>query len=179
MNKKENLVWIDLEMTGLNVETDVILEIATIITDGNLTVLHKGPELVIHCSNDKLENMDPWVKNTHAKSGLTRAVQQSSVTVAQAEQETLAMIREFCEPKMVPLCGNSVWNDRIFLSKYMPQLLNFLHYRLIDVTSVKEIVQRWYPYDPNINFLKKDMHRAMVDIEESIEELRHYRAHFF
>lgn len=179
MSKLGNLVWIDLEMTGLNPETDAILEIATIVTDGMLTVLEEGPSLVIHQPEAVLEAMGPWVKNTHDASGLTDKVRASTVSLDQAEQETLAFIQKYCTPQTGILCGNSVWQDRNFLARHMPSITDYLHYRLIDVTAVKQIVTAWYPGNPHLSFVKKDTHRALADIFESIEELRHYRKYFF
>ena len=179
MIKKENLVWIDLEMTGLIPESDTILEIATIITDGGLNILEEGPALVIHQSDSVLDRMGQWVKDAHGKSGLTQAVRESNISLEQAERETLAFIKKYCPPKKGVLCGNSVWQDRNFLVRHMPQVADYLHYRLVDVTSVKELLYRWYPGSPHLSFLKKDSHRALPDIFESIEELRHYRKYFF
>ncbi|MFI5333028.1 MAG: oligoribonuclease [Candidatus Babeliales bacterium] len=179
MSKLGNLVWIDLEMTGLNPETDAILEIATIITDGMLTVLEEGPSLVIHQSDAVLEAMGPWVQDLHATSGLTERVRASTVSLEQAERETLACIKKYCTPQMGILCGNSVWQDRNFLVRHMPSITDYLHYRLIDVTSVKQVVAAWYPGNPHLSFVKQDKHRALADIFESIEELRHYRKYFF
>lgn len=179
MKLKDNLVWIDLEMTGLDPKVDTILEIATIITDKDLHVLANGPDLVIHHPDSVLENMNSWCKETHAKSGLLQAVQESTVTLEEAEQATLEFIKKYCFPHSAALCGNTIWQDRFFLRPYMPHLEAFLHYQMIDVSSVKRIVNMWYPSDPNVKFAKKDHHRAMSDIEESILELRHYRDNFF
>ena len=179
MSKLGNLVWIDLEMTGLNSETDAILEIATIITDGMLTVVEEGPSLVIHQPEVLLEAMGPWVQETHNKSGLTQRVRASTVSLEQAERETLAFIQKHCTPQTGILSGNSVWQDRNFLAKHMPSITDYLHYRLVDVTTVKQIVAGWYPGNPHLSFAKKDSHRALSDIFESIEELRHYRKYFF
>lgn len=179
MAKQEFLIWIDLEMTGLNPEIDVILEIATIITDNNLNILDQGPSLIIHQPESALALMDQWVRNVHSKSGLTDAVQKSSVTLQDAEEQTLEFISQYCQPQTGTLAGNSVWQDRNFLIKYMPNLTNYLHYRLVDVSSIKEVVQRWYPGNPNAKFKKPDNHRALQDIQESIKELAHYRKHFF
>jgi oligoribonuclease len=179
MNKKEHLVWVDLEMTGLNADVDVILEMATIITDNQLTILAEGPALIIHQSESALQVMDEWVKNQHTKTGLVEAVKNSSMTIAVAQEETLDLIKKYCPPNDAILCGNSVWQDRIFLRKYMPRLVDYLHYRIIDVSSVKELANRWYPNSPYIKFEKPDNHRALEDIRWSIKELAHYRKYFF
>ena len=179
MNKKDNLVWIDLEMTGLNPEKDVILEIALIITDKNLNIIEEGPSLVIHHEDIVLATMEKPVSEIHAASHLIEKVRESKITVAQAEQQTLDVIKKYCLAETAPLCGNSVWQDRAFLYKYMPTLLSYLHYRIIDVTSFKEVVTRWYSDTPEAFFEKKDTHRALQDIKESIAELKHYRTYFF
>jgi len=179
MEKKNNLVWIDLEMTGLNPEKNVILEIASIITDKDLNIIAKGPVFIIHHSDNTLKQMEKWSKEQHTKSGLLKKVTESTTTMAQAEQQTLDFIKKHCEEKLSPLCGNSIWQDRAFLYRYMPKLLDFMHYRLIDVTSFKEVITRWYPNNPNAVFEKKDTHRSLEDIEESIDELKYYRTHFF
>jgi len=179
MNKKDNLVWIDLEMTGLNPAHNVILEIASIVTDKDLNILAKGPSLVIHQPDDAISSMDEWAKNQHAKSGLLEQVCSSTITTKQAEEQTLDFIKSYCLPETAPLCGNSVWQDRIFLYTYMPTLLSYLHYRIVDVTSFKEIITRWYPHNPHAFFEKKDTHRALEDINESIAELKQYKTYFF
>lgn len=179
MARDTNLVWIDLEMTGLDPQRDVILEIATIITDRDLNVLEEGPELVIRHPREVLAGMEPVVHDMHERSGLIDAVLASKTTRYEAEQETLAVIKRHCVRRTGLLCGNSIWQDRAFLVRGMPTLIDYLHYRMIDVTSVKELVMRWYGGDPQVGFLKKDNHRAMTDIQESIAELKHYRKHFF
>jgi len=179
MRSADNLVWIDLEMSGLDVERDVILEIATIITDRQLNELAQGPVFSIHQSDEILNTMDPWCRGQHGKSGLTEAVRKSTTTIEQAEEITLEFLRDYCFAKKSVLCGNSVWQDRIFLRRYMPRITDFLHYRIIDVSSVKELISHWYPTSPDLSFVKKDTHRALDDIRESIAELRHYRMKFF
>jgi len=179
INKKQNLIWLDLEMTGLQVETDHILEIALIITDNDLNLLHEGPSLVIHQSDVILEHMDPWCIEQHAKSGLTKAVCASTITVAQAEIQVLDIIKQFCNKNAGVLAGNTVWQDRIFLARYMPTITDYLHYRLIDVSAIKELVNRWYPNDPHVKYQKQNTHRALEDIRESIAELAHYKQYFF
>jgi oligoribonuclease len=174
-----NLVWLDLEMTGLIIATDVILEIATVITDGNLNVIAQGPSFIIHQSEEKLTAMGKWCQDHHGKTGLTEAVRQSTITLQQAQEETLAFIKQHCAPNTGVLAGNSVWQDRVFLDKYMPSITSYLHYRIIDVTSVKEIVRRWYPDDKKTEYQKSDRHRALSDVYESIAELKHFRMNFF
>ena len=179
MISDNNLIWIDLEMTGLNPEKDVILEIATIITDNFLNILAEGPSLVIFQPKEILDTMDEWPKKQHTKSGLIEKVRNSTVSVKQAEQQTLEFVQQYCTPNTAPLCGNSVYQDRAFLRNYMQNLNSFTHYRLIDVSSVKELVRRWYPQDPHAQFKKTDSHRALTDIHESIEELKQYKKYFF
>lgn len=179
MKKDTKLVWLDLEMTGLNPDTDVILEIATIITDPDLNIIALGPHLVINQPTAILDTMNDWCKEHHAKSGLVQAVKQSSVNTLQAEQETLDFIKEHCKPQTGLLSGNSIWSDRVFLQAYMPLILQYLHYKMIDVTSIAEMASGWYPKDPNREFKKQDGHRALPDILESIEELKHIRKYFF
>ena len=174
-----NLVWLDLEMTGLVIATDVILEIATVITDGNLNVIAEGPSFIIHQPEEKLIAMGKWCQDHHGKTGLTEAVRQSTATLQQAQEETLAFIKQHCAPNTGVLAGNSVWQDRVFLDKYMPSITSYLHYRIIDVTSVKEIVRRWYPEDKKTEYQKTDRHRALSDVYESIAELKHFRMNFF
>lgn len=176
---QSNLVWIDLEMTGLDSSVDTILEIATIVTSNQLNSIAQGPALVIHHEDAVLDRMDEWNKKHHGRSGLVDAVRASKVSLKEAEDATLEFLSQCCKKKSAPLCGNSVWQDRIFLKKYMPRLDEFLHYRIIDVSSIKEVVKRWYPESPFANFVKKENHRAHEDITQSIEELKHYRAYFF
>lgn len=179
MKKISNLAWIDLEMTGLDANNDVIVEIACIVTDKDLNIIAEGPSLVINTSEEKLSEMNDWVKNAHSKSGLIDAIRLSTITAPEAEVKAIEFFEQFCFIGISPLCGNSIWNDRIFLRKYMPALDSFFNYRIIDVSSVKEIVRRWYPDNPNINFYKKESHRALTDTRESINELAHYRQFFF
>ncbi len=173
-----NLVWLDLEMTGLEPERDTILEIATIITDGNLEVLEEGPHLAIHHPDDVLDAMDPWCVEQHGKSGLTERVRRSRVSMAQAEAKTLEFVSRLCPRRTAPLCGNTIGQDRRFLFKYMPELSEYLHYRSVDVTSIKELVRRWYPED-RYAFPKSNQHQALEDVRASIEEMRHYRRTVF
>lgn len=179
MVSSKNLVWIDLEMTGLSCERDVILEIATIVTDNNLVPLHEGLSLVIHQSETILAGMDTWCQIQHKKSGLVAEVLDSSISLTDAEDQTREYISRWCTPQTAPLCGNTIFQDRAFLKRYMPLIDAFLHYRMIDVSSIKELVKRWYPQNPAALFNKQDRHRALIDIQESIAELQHYRAYFF
>ena len=174
----DRLVWIDLEMTGLVPETDQIIEIATLITDGELELIAEGPVLAIHQPDAVLEAMDEWNTRTHGASGLTQRVRTSDVSVAEAEARTLAFIEAHVGPQRAPLCGNSVWQDRRFLARYMPTLEQYLHYRLIDVSTVKELARRWHP-QVAAGFSKQAAHTALADIRESVAELAYYRAHLF
>ena len=176
-NHETNLVWLDLEMTGLNPEHDRILEIATIITDSQLTILAEGPVFAIHQEQKLLDQMDSWCTEQHSKSGLTNRVQESTTTEKGAEAKTLAFIKHFVSNKASPMCGNTIYQDRRFLSKYMPQLEDYFHYRLLDVSTVKILAQRW---KPNImdGFKKESTHLALQDIRDSIEELRYYKGSF-
>lgn len=169
------LAWVDLEMTGLDPSRNTIIEIATLVTDNDLNVLAEGPEIVINASEDHLGRMIEVVREMHAKSGLTALVRQSTVNLADAERETLGFLRRWCKPRSAPLCGNSVWCDRMFLKLQMPALDEFLHYRTIDVSSFKEVGTRWSV--PTIGGAprKGDKHRALGDIRESLAELKHYR----
>lgn len=183
MAKKEAIidrfVWIDCEMTGLDITKDVLLEIATIITDVNLHIIAEGPDLVIHQPEAALTSMIPIVKELHAKSGLIDEVKKSTISLADAEHQTFAFIKEYCEQHQAVLAGNTVWQDGIFLRKYMPRITDYLNYRIVDVSSLKVLVRQWYPNNPHIKFKKGDTHRALNDIRESIEELRWYKRYFF
>lgn len=173
------LVWIDLEMTGLNPQEHVILEIATIVTNNNLDIIGYGPAYAIFQNDEELLKMDDWVLKAHTASGLLQAVKESNVILEQAQAETLNFLKNYTIEGKAPLCGNSVWQDRRFIRKYMPELDNFLNYRIIDVSSIKEVVTRWYPDSIRSKFVKPENHRALEDIIYSIEELRHYRTYFF
>lgn len=177
MQSADNLVWIDLEMTGLSVATEQIMEIATVITDAELTVLAEGPVIAIHLADDVLASMDEWCQTTHGASGLTERCRQSQYNVEQAAAETLAFIQQYVPAKSSPLCGNSICQDRKFIEKYMPALDEYLHYRLLDVSSFKEAARRWNPSVFN-SVQKQNTHTALSDILESIAEMRHYRQHF-
>ena len=171
------LVWIDLEMTGLDPSVDTILEIATIITDNDLNIIAQSPSMIIHHTQAQLDAMNDFCKKLHGYSGLSTSALQSSISLELAEKQTHDFIAQHCAPQTSPLCGNSIWSDRIFLQKYMPQVLQFLHYRLIDVSSIKELVERWEG-EKKI-FKKANTHRALDDIKESINELKFYRQHYF
>jgi len=173
----ENLVWMDLEMTGLDPDHDTIIEIATIITDGQLTILAEGPSLVIHQPDHILDGMDEWNTSHDGDSGLTAKVKKSSISMRKAEQQTLAFIKQYVPPSTSPLCGNSIHQDRRFLVPYMPELETYLHYRNIDVSTIKELARRWYPN--NTAPIKKAEHLALADIRESINELKWYREKLF
>jgi len=171
------LVWIDLEMTGLSPEKDRIIEIATIITDSNLSIVAEGPVFAVSQPESMLAGMDEWNTRTHTGTGLVDRVLESTVEEHEAEQETLRFIQEYVPKNKSPLCGNSICQDRRFLARYMRELESYLHYRNLDVSSVKELAKRWRPDLVN-GFEKQGSHRALDDIRESIEELRYYRAHF-
>lgn len=166
-------------MTGLYPEKDTILEIATTITNNNLEIIEIGPNFVINHANIVLDMMDDWNRETHSKSGLYKAVQESSISLEEAETKTLEFLKRFCKERTAPLCGNSVWQDKLFLQRYMPRLDSFLHYRIIDVSSIKEVARRWYPENKYIRFAKPNNHRAAEDVAFSIEELKHYKKYFF
>lgn len=178
MVSDQYLVWIDLEMTGLNLEKDTILEIATIITDNNLTIIAEGPSFVLHQPEDILTQLDEWNTKHHTASGLLDRVRSSTISLDYAQEETLTFIKQYCKANTAPLCGNSVYVDRSFLRKCMPALESFLHYRIIDVSSVKELARRWYGQQAK-EFKKLETHRALQDIQESIAELAFYRQQFF
>jgi oligoribonuclease len=174
------LAWMDLEMTGLDPAKDVIVEIATLLTDDDLTIVAEGPDLVVHTSEELLAAMDPFVMEMHTKSGLLDAIRGSTISLADAGAATLAFLRtHVAEPGTVPLCGNSIGTDRRFLAAYLPDIENFLHYRSVDVSSVKELVRRWYPDVRSGRPRKQGSHRALDDIRESVEELRYYRTSVF
>ncbi len=173
----QNLIWLDCEMTGLDPETDRLIEIAVIVTGPELTPRIEGPVFVIHQSDEQLDKMDAWNKGTHGRSGLIDKVKASTVTEAQAEQEVLDFVARYALKNAVPMCGNSIGQDRRFLVKYMPKLEAFFHYRNVDVSTIKELARRWRP-DLCNSFKKAQKHTALADVHESIDELAHYREHF-
>ena len=174
------LVWMDLEMTGLDHTSDVIVEIATIVTDDELNVVAEGPDIVVHQPDDVLANMNDVVTRMHTESGLLEAIRSSTVDLAEAGRHTLDFIREHCpEPGTVPLCGNSIGTDRRFLAAYLPEIEHYLHYRSVDVSTIKELVRRWYPQTSTLRPWKPNSHRALDDIRESIAELQRYREFVF
>ena len=174
------IVWMDLEMTGLDHTRDVIVEIATLITDDDLEIVAEGPDVVIHQPDEVLATMDPVVVEMHTRSGLLDAIRASTITVEQAGASTLDFIVQHVpEPRTVPLCGNSIGTDRRFLAAYLPAIEQYLHYRSIDVSSVKELVKRWYPHIGDRRPMKPGAHRALDDIRESLRELQYYREHVF
>ena len=177
MNKKTNLIWIDLEMTGLIPEHDVIIEIATVVTDAQLNVVDEGPSIAIHQSNELLDGMDEWNTKQHNRSGLVKRVQESKTSIAEAESQTLNFLMKYVDLGASPMCGNSICQDRRFLYNYMPDLEKFFHYRHIDVSTLKELAVRWKPNIISDSY-KKSRHLALSDIYDSIDELKHYRENF-
>ncbi len=178
MSATDRLVWIDLEMTGLDPERERIIEIATIVTDSNLEIIAEGPVIAVHQPDTLLDAMDEWCTKTHGENGLTQRVKASTVSEAAAEQQTLTFLRQHLDSGQSPLCGNSIGQDRRFLVKYMPELEGFFHYRNLDVSTIKELARRWRP-DVLAGVQKKGSHLALDDIRDSIAELRHYRDSFF
>ncbi|MCL6271971.1 oligoribonuclease [Sansalvadorimonas sp. 2012CJ34-2] len=173
----DNLVWLDLEMTGLDPRSDCILEVATIVTDANLNVLAEGPVIAVHQPDSVLDTMNEWCIETHGKTGLTERVRQSTVSEAEAEQITIDFLKQYVEPGKSPMCGNTIGQDRRFLFNYMSDLHDFFHYRNIDVSTLKELARRWKPELLN-GFNKDGSHKAIEDIRESIDEMKYYREHF-
>jgi oligoribonuclease len=172
-----NLIWIDLEMTGLYPDTDRIIEIAVVVTDANLEKRVEGPVFAIHQSDEMLDKMDAWNKGTHGRSGLIDRVKASTVTEADAVAQTIAFLKQYVGKGKSPMCGNSICQDRRFLANYMPELESFFHYRNLDVSTLKELAKRWKPSALE-GFKKAQAHTALADIHESIEELAHYRTTF-
>lgn len=178
MQSPDHLIWIDLEMTGLDPEKNRIIEMATIVTDSNLNIVAEGPVLAIHQTDEHLSIMDSWNKKQHNASGLITRVKESHVSEDMAETETLAFLRQYVSQGKSPMCGNSVYQDRRFLHRYMPQLEKFFHYRLVDVSTLKELALRWAPRVYS-GLQKESKHLALDDIRESIEELKYYRSQLF
>ena len=177
INKKQTLIWIDLEMTGLVPETDRIIEIATLVTDSELNVIAQGPVLAVKQSDAVLAGMDEWNQRTHGNSGLIERVRNSAVDEEAAQAQTLAFLQQYVEAGASPMCGNSICQDRRFLARYMPALEDFFHYRNLDVSTLKELARRWAPQVLE-SLSKRATHQAMDDIKDSIAELKHYREHF-
>ena len=176
-NRDDRMVWIDLEMTGLDLSKEKIIEIATIVTDGELNIIAEGPNLAVSVEETLLEGMDEWNTRHHHRSGLVERVRNNSVTVEEAERQTMEFLRQHVNENKAPLCGNSVSNDRLFLQKEMPEIVEFLHYRMIDVSTVKELGRRWYPEVSRYN--KRGAHLALDDIRESVQELAYFRKRIF
>ncbi len=177
MQNPNNLIWIDLEMTGLEPERDVIIEMATIVTDSELNVLAEGPVIAVHQSDEALAGMDEWNTRTHGQSGLTQRVRESKIDTAAAEAQPIAFLEQWLPKRQSPICGNSIGQDRRFLYKYMPALEAYFHYRYLDVSTLKILAGLWAPQVRD-SFQKTATHQALDDIRESIAELRHYREHF-
>ena len=174
---RDNLIWIDLEMTGLDPANDRIIEIATIVTDAHLNVLAEGPVMAVHQSDALLNGMDEWNTEHHNNSGLVERVRKSDLDDAEAERRTLVFLEQYVEAGMSPMCGNSICQDRRFLANFMPELEAFFHYRNLDVSSLKELIKRWKP-DIEAGLQKKATHQALEDIKDSVNELIYYREHF-
>lgn len=177
-NTNQNLVWMDLEMTGLDPEVDRILEVATLVTDSELNLIAEGPVIYVRQSDELIAGMDEWNTKHHSESGLIDLVRRKGISEQEAERLTLSFLKEHTTARVSPLCGNSIGQDRRFLVKYMSELEDFLHYRNLDVSTIKELAARWRP-DIAASHQKKNAHRALDDIQESIEELKHYRTYFF
>jgi oligoribonuclease len=175
---RDNLIWIDLEMTGLKTESDSIIEIATVVTDAQLNVLAEGPVFAIHTPEDVLAGMDEWNTRQHGASGLTTRVRESTTTLAEAQAATLEFLKEWVPGGISPMCGNSICQDRRFLARQMPQLERYFHYRNLDVSTMKELARRWAP-QLVAGFSKQASHLALADIHDSIRELAFYRAQLF
>ena len=176
-DKSQRMVWIDLEMTGLDIEKESIIEIATVITDSELNIIAQGPNLAVSVSEELLAGMDEWNTTHHNQSGLVERIRHEGVSISEAQQQTLEFLKQWVNPKTAPLCGNSVWNDRRFLDKEMPLVADYLHYRMVDVSTIKELARRWYPKVDK--YRKKLSHLALDDILESIEELQYFRDKVF
>ena len=178
MQHRDNLIWIDLEMTGLNTDSDSIIEIATVVTDAQLNVLAEGPVFAIHTADAVLAAMDEWNTRQHGGSGLIDRIRASTVTLAAAEAQTLEFLRTWVQGGVSPMCGNSICQDRRFLARQMPQLERYFHYRNLDVSTIKELARRWTPA-VSAGFSKQASHLALADIHDSIRELAYYRQHLF
>lgn len=177
-SRNDSLIWVDLEMTGLDPETDTIIEIATIVTDAQLNTLAEGPVIAIHVDETRLAAMDAWNTEHHTRSGLVDRIRASNYTLNQASEQTIAFLQQWIDEGNSPMCGNSICQDRRFMVRYMPELERYFHYRNIDVSTIKELVKRWQP-ELSAGFSKTGTHLALDDIRESIAELRYYRKHVF
>ncbi len=177
MKNSSNLIWIDLEMTGLDPDKEKIIEIATIVTDKHLNILAEGPMLAVSQPKELLDSMDEWCTNHHGDSGLTQRVLDTGITDKDAEQQTIEFLKKWIEPGKSPMCGNSIGQDRRFLVRYMAELSDYFHYRNVDVSTLKELAARWKPEILN-GYTKQNKHLALDDVRESIQELAYYREHF-
>lgn len=176
-NANDNLIWLDMEMSGLLPDTDRILELAAVVTDAELNVIAESPVIVVHQSDEVLDGMDAWNKGTHGRSGLIEKVKASTVNEAQATEQMMAFLKQHVPAGKSPMCGNSICQDRRFMARYMPELEKYFHYRNLDVSTFKELARRWKP-EIYSGFKKASRHEALADIYESIDELKYYREHF-
>lgn len=172
----DNLIWVDMEMTGLQPEVNRVLEVAAVITDAQLNILHECPVLAIHQTQRVMDAMDAWNTDTHGRSGLTKRVLETTMTEEEASDILMAHFRRFVPPGKSPMCGNSIGQDRRFMARWLPRLENYFHYRNLDVSTLKELARRWAP-EVHRSFKKRTKHEALSDILESIDELKHYREH--
>uniref|UniRef100_A0A915BI68 Probable oligoribonuclease n=1 Tax=Parascaris univalens TaxID=6257 RepID=A0A915BI68_PARUN len=177
--RSERLIWMDCEMTGLDVWQHTLVEIACIVTEADLSVVAEGPDIVISQPENVLANMNSWCRSTFARNGLLQKIRESNISVEAAESQMLSFLKEHTDPGKCPLAGNSVYMDRVFIERYMPNLIKHLHYRIVDVSTIKEVARRWYPLEFTLSPQKQQKHRALDDIRESIQELQWYRAHIF
>jgi oligoribonuclease len=176
--RSDNLIWIDMEMTGLDPEVDLVLEVAVIVTDSDLNIVAEGPLVTVFQSDEVLNGMDEWNTTHHTRSGLVERVRKEGVSLPEAEDQLLNFLKSHVDAKTSPLCGNSVGQDRRFMVKYLPRFEDYFHYRILDVSTIKELARRWRP-EIHDGVIKKGEHRALEDVRESIEELKYYRDNFF
>eukprot|EP00741_Cyanophora_paradoxa_P009801 tig00000147_g9495.t1 len=177
--RRHRMVFLDAEMTGLNVSEDKLLEVAVVVTDADLQIIAEGPDIAIRHDEVVFENMNAWCKKHHTRSGLVDRCRSSSISEAEAEQAVLSFLRQWVDPGRATLCGNSVYVDRMFLLRHMPELAKFFHYRIVDISTIDELSRRWHPVEHGLRPQKRRQHRALLDIYESIDELRYYRATVF